>query len=312
MHTESIERWLHDHTFGQDATRPGEKRTIAVIAITAVMMVVELVAGAAFGSMALLADGLHMGSHASALTVSALAYYYTRRHSKDARFSFGTGKMNSLAGFASAVLLGAFALVMAWESCLRFLSPVAIEFDQAILVAVVGLLVNGACLFVLGGDHGHEDEHDLDDHHHHHDHNLWSAYLHVLADALTSVLAIVALFTGKRYGWVWMDPVMGVVGAFVITRWSWDLIRASSGVLLDLQAPDGVRDRIRGAIERGGDERVTDLHVWSVGPGIFAAELGLVAASPREPSEYAALLPKELKLVHVSIQVQRCPPRHSN
>lgn len=308
MHTDSIERWLHDHTFGQDATRPGEKRTTAVIAITAAMMVVELAAGAAFGSMALLADGLHMGSHASALTVAALAYYFTRRHSKDARFSFGTGKMNSLAGFASAILLGAFALVMAWESCTRFLRPVPIVFNQAILVAVLGLLVNGACLVILGGAHEHDEEDDHDGERHH-DHNLWSAYLHVLADALTSVLAIVALVAGKQFGWVWMDPLMGVVGAFVITRWSWDLVRASSRVLLDMQASEAVRRSIREAIERGGDDRVTDLHVWSVGPGIFAAELGLVAANPKEPSEYAALLPRDLKLVHVSIQVQRCAAR---
>lgn len=180
LHTESIEHWMHDHTFGQDVKKSGERRTLVVIAITLVTMAVEIAAGIAFGSMALLADGLHMGSHASALTISALAYYYTRRHAKDARFNFGTGKINSLAAFASAVMLAIFALIMAIESIQRFLSPVAIGFNQAIFVAVLGLIINGICLAILGGDgHDHEQRTAV-----HHDHNLWSAYIHVLADAL--------------------------------------------------------------------------------------------------------------------------------
>ena len=184
MHTESIEHWAHDHIFGQDAPKSGERRTQVVIGITAVMMVVEIAAGMLSGSMALLADGLHMASHASALTVSALAYYYTRRHARDERFNFGTGKINSLAGFASAVLLVGFALVMAWESVGRIAHPIGIWFNQAILVAVLGLGVNGACLLILKG-HDHEHTHEEEDHHHDHkqaDHNLWSAYLHVMAE----------------------------------------------------------------------------------------------------------------------------------
>lgn len=309
MHTESIERWAHDHAFGQDSERPGEKRTRIVIAITAVMMVAEIAAGIAFGSMALLADGLHMASHASALTISALAYYYTRRHARDERFNFGTGKINSLAGFASAVLLVGFAFIMAWESFGRILNPVAIGFNQAIFVAVLGLAVNGVCLLILKGN-DHEHDHDEDGHHHGHahggDHNLWSAYLHVLADAATSVLAILALFTGKYYGLVWMDPVMGVLGAVLVARWSWGLIRSSGHALLDMRAPEPLRRAIRDAIELPGDGRVSDLHVWSVGPGIYAAEICVVASDPLGADAYRALLPRSLGLVHVTIEAQRC------
>ncbi len=202
MHREDVEAWRHDHTFGQDKKRPGERRTHIVIDLTATMMIVEVVAGIAFGSMALLADGLHMASHACALTISALAYLYTRRHARNTEFSFGAGKMNSLGGFTGAVLLAVFAVMMCWESVERLVSPVSIAFDQAIGVAVVGLLVNGACVAILGHRHaGHDDpDHEHAGHAHKHDHNLRSAYLHVLADALTSLLAIFALLAGKNYG----------------------------------------------------------------------------------------------------------------
>lgn len=305
MHSETIEPWTHEHAFGQDAVRPGEGRTKAVIVITAAMMLLEIAAGIAFGSMALLADGLHMASHASALTISALAYYYTRKHARDERFNFGTGKINSLAGFASAVLLVGFAVVMAWESCGRLLKPVAIGYRQAIFVAALGLGVNAVCLLILKGA-GHE--HDHDEHGHHHDHNLWSAYLHVLADAMTSVLAIVALLAGRYYGLAWMDPLMGILGAVLVAQWSWGLIRSSGHVLLDMQAPLTVRQAVRDAVERDGD-RVVDLHVWAVGPGIYSAEIGMVSAAPREPEYYRRRLSDELALVHVTIQVQRCSDR---
>jgi cation diffusion facilitator family transporter len=218
MHTESLDRWQHDHIFGQDQQRVGEKRTLIVIAVTATMMVVEITTGILFGSMALLADGLHMGSHAVALLIALIAYIYARRHAGDERFSFGTGKVNALAGFTGAVLLAVFALVMAWESFDRLLDPVPIAFNSAILVAVVGLLVNGGCALILDAGHSHGNDH-------HHDHNLRSAYLHVIADALTSVLAIAALLTGKYLGWNWMDPVMGMVGAALVARWSVGLLR---------------------------------------------------------------------------------------
>lgn len=309
MHTESIEPWEHDHVFGQDVPRSGERRTLIVIAITGVMMMVEIAAGMVFGSMALLADGLHMASHASALTISAFAYFYTRKHARDERFNFGTGKINSLAGFAGAVLLVGFALVMAWESCGRILSPVKIGFNQAILVAILGLTVNGACLLILKGG-GHEHDHDDEDAHHDHghaDHNLWSAYLHVLADALTSLLAILALLAGKYFGLTWMDPLMGLVGATLVTHWSWGLIRSSAHVLLDMRAPASITQAIQSAIESAGDNRVTDLHVWSVGPRIFSAEVGIVTSSPNAPDYYRGLLPEGLGLVHFTVEVRRCP-----
>lgn len=313
MHTKTIEPWAHDHAFGQENARAGERRTIAVVVITAVMMVAEIAAGLAFGSMALLADGLHMASHACALTISALAYYYTRRHARDERFSFGTGKINSLAAFASAVLLVAFALVMAWESSKRLLSPVGIGFTQATWVAAIGLGINVLCLAILGVGHDEhgpvEDHHHDSDHVHQHDHNLWSAYLHVAADALTSVLAIVALLAGKYFGQVWLDPAMGIVGAVLVTRWSWDLLRSSGRVLLDMQAPESLRRSIRDAIERRGDDRVSDLHVWSVGPAIYAAEIGVIAREPLAADAYRELLPRDLGLVHVTIEAQSCEPR---
>ena len=300
MHTKSLDRWQHDHIFGQDRQRVGERRTLIVIAVTATMMVVEITTGIMFGSMALLADGLHMGSHAVALLIALIAYVYARRHARDARFSFGTGKVNALAGFTGAVLLAVFALLMAWESFDRLLDPVPIAFNSAILVAVVGLLVNGGCALILDAGHSH-------DHDQHHDHNLRSAYLHVIADALTSVLAIAALLTGKYLGWNWMDPVMGMVGATLVARWSIGLLRISAGVLLDHQAPAELRDWITKALERGEGDRVADLHVWSIGPGIWAAELVVVTHAPQPAEHYKALLPDELHLVHVSVEVHRCP-----
>ena len=301
MHTESVERWVHDHTFGQDQRKSAERRTLAVSVVTVLTMIVEIGAGIAFGSMALLADGLHMGSHASALAISVFAYRYTRTHATDARFNFGTGKVNSLAGFTSATILALIALAMIWESTGRFLSPVAIRFNQAILVALVGLVVNGACLAILGG-HGSF----RNGHHDHHDHNFRSAYLHVLADALTSVLAIFALLFAKYLGQPWLDPFMGLVGATLVVRWSWGFLRSSARVLLDLQAPDEVLASIRKAVESEGDNRVSDLHVWSVGPGIYAAEIAIVSSQPRAPDDYYKLLPGELGLVHVTVETHRC------
>jgi cation diffusion facilitator family transporter len=310
MHNESIEPWVHDHIFGQDRKNSGERRAIMVIVITALTMVVEIAAGISFGSMALLADGLHMASHSSALTISAFAYYYTRRHAKDSRFNFGTGKVNSLAAFASAVMLVLFSLVMAWESIQRFIFPVAIEFNQAIFVAVLGLIVNGMSVLLLRGQdpsHAYEPhDHDGNAGGRHHDHNLWSAYLHVLADALTSLLAIAALLAGKYLGQGWLDPLMGVVGAVLVVSWSRGLLRASARVLLDLQAPEELRNAIRKAIEDNGDHRVSDLHVWSVGPGIYAAEIAVVSSDPLSVDGYYGLLPKTLGLVHVTVEPHRC------
>ncbi|MCB9898255.1 MAG: CDF family Co(II)/Ni(II) efflux transporter DmeF [Planctomycetes bacterium] len=307
MHAESIPPWEHDHVFGQDVVRPAERRTKLVIAVTLLMMAAEIAAGLAYGSMALLADGLHMGSHAVALGLSAAAYVYARRFAGSPRFSFGTGKVNALAGFTGAVLLAVFALLMGGESVARLLHPVAIAFDQALVVAVLGLVVNAVCMLVLGGAHEHGHGHAHQHEHEHEDHNLRSAYLHVAADALTSVLAIGALLAGRTLGESWLDPAMGVVGALLVARWSLQLVRQTSRVLLDHQAPEPLRGSIVAALEADGDTQVTDLHVWSVGPGLHAVEVALVASTPRPPDDYKRLLPADACPAHVTVEVHRRP-----
>jgi len=304
--------WQHDHTFGQDRRKPGELRTLVVVVLTAATMVLEITAGVAYGSMALLADGLHMASHASALAITFFAYIYARRNAHSDRFCFGTGKVNSLAGFTGAVLLALFALVMAWESLHRLAEPLPIAFDQALVVAFLGLLVNGLSVVVLGGGHSHQH----DDHHeeadklsasqphdrHKHDHNLRSAYLHVLADALTSLLAIAALLAGKYLGLNWLDPAMGIVGAILVAHWSFGLLASTSAVLLDHRAPATIENIIRQSIEAGGD-RLTDPHVWAVGPGMYCVVIGVVSENPQPPEHYKSLLPEGMGLVHVAIEI---------
>ena len=295
----------HSHSFGQDRKRPGESRTLIVIVVTAAMMVVEITTGILFGSMALLADGLHMASHAAALSISAFAYIYARRHAHDDRFSFGTGKVNALGGFSGAVLLAVFAMMMAVESIVRLFNPVAIAFNQAIFVAIIGLAVNGLSMLILGHKEdphsGHDHGHDHD--HHHHDHNLRSAYLHVLADALTSFLAIFALLTAKYFGLIWMDPLMGIVGAIMVSRWSIGLLVGTSHVLLDRQAPVDIQQKVVDGIEKNGDNRVVDLHLWTVGPDIYAAIVSVVAEIPKPPEYYKQLIPSDLEFVHVTVEV---------
>ncbi len=312
-----------DHTFGQERRRPGEARTLIVVILTAATMVLEIASGMAYGSMALLADGLHMASHAAALGISMFAYVYARRHAGDTRFSFGTGKVNSLAGFTGAILLAVFALAMAWESTDRLISPVAIAFNQAIIVAIVGLAVNGLSVAILGHgheddfpeqEHDHEHDHDAPGHARKHDHNLRAAYLHVLADALTSVLAIVALVSGKYFGLFWLDPVMGIVGAAMVARWSVGLLLATSRVLLDHQGPADLQDFIRSRIGREEGTTVADLHVWQIGPGIYSAAITVVAAEPRPVSEYRERLLGRHGLVHLTVEVAAtasCQPRRS-
>ncbi|MCF7808947.1 MAG: CDF family Co(II)/Ni(II) efflux transporter DmeF [Candidatus Marinimicrobia bacterium] len=292
----------HDHAFGQDKRRPGESRTIVVIVITALTMLVEIVAGIKYGSMALLADGLHMASHAVALSVTAFAYAYARRNATNRRFSFGTGKVNALGGFTGAILLAIFALYMGIESVVRLLNPVDIVFNQAILVAVLGLVVNGVSVLILGvEDHDHNHEHSA----HHHDHNLKSAYLHVMADALTSVLAIVALLTAKYFGSIWMDPIMGIVGAGLVARWSIGLLSSTSSILLDQQASETVLNSIKNELEDGDATEITDLHVWSIGPEIYAAEISIVSSDPASPGAYKGRIPKDLGIVHISVETNK-------
>ncbi|WP_319798387.1 CDF family Co(II)/Ni(II) efflux transporter DmeF [Nitrobacter sp.] len=283
-----IDGFTHDHVFLGASHDENARRTLWVVALTAVMMVGEIVAGYLTGSMALLADGFHMATHAGALSVAAAAYAYAKRHSGNRRFSFGTGKVGDLAGFASALVLGLIALGIGVESVMRLFQPIHVAFGTATLIAVVGLGVNIASAFLLSGAHAHAHGHDHPhDHPHpahgapgHADHggdnNLRSAYVHVLADALTSVLAIAALLAGRYLGWIWMDPVMGIVGAVVIARWSWTLMRDTAAVLLDT-TDDHVAEEVQQLIEAPGDARVADLHVWRVGPEAHAAVVSVVA-----------------------------------
>jgi len=313
MSTVDISAHTHEHNFLGSDHRRNERRVWLVIALTASMMVVEIAAGTIYGSMALVADGWHMSTHAGAMLITALTYLYARRHADDRRFTFGTGKLGDLGGFASAVILALIALLIGWESLMRLANPVEISFEQAIAVAVVGLAVNLVSAWLLRDDHSHHHHgrhhahHDHDHGHHEHarDNNLRAAYLHVLADALTSILAIVALLLGSINGWLWADPVMGVIGALVIARWSWGLIRDSAGVLLD-RIPDDedLPGEIREALETDTD-RIADLHVWQVGPGHHAAIISVVSSNPREPSDYKARLAEIHELAHITVEVER-------
>ncbi len=326
MHTESIAQWQHTHIFGQDKIRSGERRTLTVIIITSLMMVVEIITGLAFGSMALFADGIHMGSHMVGLGISFLAYIYARKHAHDQAYSFGTGKVNALAGYSSAIFLVIIALFMGYESISRFIRPVTIEYNQAILVAVIGLVVNGASMLILGerghtheqseehnqgnesqgNEHAHQPDHDEHTHAKGADHNLKAAYLHVLTDALTSVLAIAALLGAKYFRLIWMDPVMGLVGAILVIRWSFGLIQGTVKVLLDHQIPSEIQARITGILESYKDTKVSDMHIWSIGPGIYSSEIGIVTSFPEPPAVYKRLIPDDTGVVHSTIEVHRC------
>ncbi len=309
--------WSHDHVYLGEGHEANERRTWIVVGLTAVMMVGEIAAGSAFNSMALLADGWHMATHAGALGISAFAYRFARRHARDPRFAFGTGKVGDLAGYTSAVVLGVVALLIAGEAVGRLRAPVPISFDEAIAVAVLGLAVNLASALVLarGGGHGHPGEHDHDDaharphaHEHEHDHadhNLRSAYLHVLADALTSVLAIAALVLGRWAGAVWLDPLMGLVGALVIARWAVHLLRDTGRVLLDFAAAERSADAIRRAIERRQGDRLSDLHLWRVGPGHVAAIVSVVSEGGATAEDVRAALGGVDGLAHLTVEVRR-------
>jgi cation diffusion facilitator family transporter len=378
-HHDTLDAFTHHHDFLGARHERNARRTWSVVALTAAMMVVEILAGWWTGSMALLADGLHMATHAGALSLAGFAYWFARRHRHDPRFSFGTGKVGDLAGFSSALILALIALGIGVESALRLAQPVRIAYDEALWIAALGLLVNLLSAWMLGADHhhdhhhghghghghrhghghhhdhrhghahavptahrhgrhahehgdahdhdhgaghGHHDDHGHDhphahahaasvqavghDGHAHADHNLRSAYMHVLADALTSVLAIVALLLAKYLGWAWTDALMGIVGAIVIARWSLALLRDTGAVLLDASAPAALQAQIRQRLEQD-DERIADLHVWRVGPGQHAAIVSLVTHRPRPAAFYHARLRGVATLGHVSIEVQACP-----
>jgi cation diffusion facilitator family transporter len=308
MHTENPAFFTHPHRFdqGNDA---GERGTRAVMWITAVMMAVEIAGGLAFNSMALLADGWHMSSHTIAIGLSAFAYAAARRYARDSRFAFGTWKIEILGGFASAIILLGIAALMVVGSVERLLSPQPIRYAEAMAVGVVGLLVNVACAVILGRAHDHH--HHDHGHGHHHDLNLKSAYVHVIADAATSVLAIVALAGGWLYGWSWLDPAMGIVGAALVAIWARNLLRETGKVLLDREMDHPVVQEIRQAVESGaeaGDTRVSDLHVWRVGRHAYACAIGLVthdaALTPQKVREQLSI---HDEIVHATVEIQRCP-----
>jgi cation diffusion facilitator family transporter len=306
MHRTDHSQFRKAHDFVPDFSH-AERRTRIVIGITAAMMVVEIVVGLMSHSMALLADGWHMSTHVIAFLITAVAYYLARRHAANARFSFGTGKIGVLGGFTSAVVLAIVAFLMAGESAHRLFTPLTIHFNEAIAIACVGLLVNLGCAVLLS-DH---DRKDGEGGSHNRDLNLRAAYFHVLADAFTSVLAILALTGGKFFGWAWLDPIVGIVGSVVVFSWAYGLVRDTSGILLDRTPPSSdLPDEIRRAMEGDGDSLVTDLHVWQVGIGKFAAMISVVAHQPKSSDFYRELLRKYDELVHVTIETQHCREEH--
>jgi cation diffusion facilitator family transporter len=308
MHRSDHSHFRKTHDFVADFSK-AERRTRMVIGITAVMMIVEIAAGLLSHSMALLADGWHMSTHVIAFLITALAYYFSRRHAANERFSFGTGKIGVLGGFTSAVILSIVAFLMAGESTHRLFVPLTIHFNEAIGIACIGLLVNLSCAFLLRGAH----HHSTDEAHHHHDLNLRAAYLHVLADAFTSVLAITALSGGKFLGWSWLDPAVGLVGSGVVFSWAYSLLRDTSGILLDrTPSSSDLPAEIRRAVEADGDSIVTDLHVWQVGVGKFAAIVSIVAHDPRPCDFYRSLLTEHEELVHLTIETQHCREDHES
>jgi cation diffusion facilitator family transporter len=337
----------HSHVFLGEGHEANERKTWAVIALCGIMMIVEIVGGGLFGSIALIADGLHMSTHAGAMLIAALAYTYARRHATDNRFVFGTGKLGDLAGFTSAIVLGIMALLIGYEALQRFFEPVAIGFSEAIPIAVVGLAVNIASAWLLsgtehhghshGGRHSHDEGHsysNMPSHgeahshsnilspvaHHHHEHgvhshgaptsattrdnSIRSAYAHVLADAFVSVLAITGLILAKVYGWLWMDPLAGIIGAVVIANWSITLIRDTAGILLDVCQDEVTREKLRRTIEIDGD-RVMDLHLWRLGPGHLAAVLAVATSKPRDATFYRGRLSSFACLSHITVEVTR-------
>lgn len=318
MHIEHLSDWSHDHVF-DSASERAERSTRIVLWITAATMLVEIAAGWWFNSMALLADGWHMSSHALAIGLSAFAYSAARKYARDHRFAFGTWKIEVLSGFASAIVLLGVAAAMIFGSVERMFEPQPIQYREAIVVAVLGLLVNLVCARVLGDAHHHRD-HDHDhDHHHNHDHahndlNLKSAYVHVIADAATSVLAIVALIGGWLYGWSWLDPMMGIVGAALVAIWAKNLIIETGKVLLDREMDHPVVEEIREAVESGPAEdetRIADLHVWRVGKQAYACALTVVTHNTAlDADSIRRRLAIHEEIVHSTIELHRCPQHH--
>lgn len=318
MHIHTLKRWHHEHDFSV-LNKKGEKRTQYVLILTAITMVVEIFAGNFYGSMALLADGWHMATHVAAFMITLFAYRYARKYADTGLYTFGTGKVNVLGGFASAIALAVVALMMMLESVERFFDPQTIHFNESIAVAALGLFINILSAWLLKDDHHHSHDHShnhshSEAHHHHHDHeeehhqdhNLKAAYMHVMADAMTSVLAIVALIFGKYLGWDWCDPMMGIVGAIIITRWSYGLLKQTSPILLDGSIDSSYQQQIINCLEGEADNRVTDLHIWKVGANDYAAMISLVTHYPESAGYYKSKLKSFDKLSHVTVEVNIC------
>ncbi len=316
-HIHPVEDYRHEHVFLGARHGENERRVWIVVILTTVMMVAEIVGGTVFGSLALLADGWHMSTHAAALTISALAYYFARRHAHDERFAFGTGKAGDLASFASAIILGMIALLITFEAFDHLVHPLAIAYDEAIAIAVLGLAVNLVSGWLLREDHAHGHHHHAHSHDsghdHHNDHrqhdrdlNLRAAYVHVLADALVSVLAIGGLLTAKLGDWPFMDPLVGLVGSAVIVSWSIGLARQSGGILIDAVPDRALAVEMRKRLEANGDA-VSDLHLWRLGPGHYAAMVSILSGNPMPPQAYKDKLSGLPRLSHVTVEVERCP-----
>ncbi|MEN9518212.1 MAG: hypothetical protein RLZZ381_800 [Cyanobacteriota bacterium] len=301
MHKDTLEQWQHSHDFSVNRDL-AEQSTTIVMWLTAITMVVEIIAGSFFGSMALLADGWHMATHVAAFGIAVFAYRYARRHANNSQYTFGTGKVTILGGYTSAVALAVTALTIAIESGTRLFQPQAIQFNEAIAVAILGLVINLASAWLLQDHHDHNHH----DHDHHHDRNLQAAYIHVLTDALTSILAIIALFAGKYLGWIWLDAVMGLVGAGVISKWAYDLVRDTGVILLDGAIDKQIKLDIMTTIEADADNRITDLHVWYVSENRLAATISLITHFPRSPEHYKNLLSGISSLTHVLVEVNQC------
>jgi cation diffusion facilitator family transporter len=310
MHTMDQSPWQHSHHFTGDFGA-AEKNTRRVILLASVMMAVEIVAGLKLHSMALFADGCHMSTHVAAFLITAWAYAVTRKNAGNRLYSFGAGKVGVLGGYTSAIVLAGIALFMLVESVKRLFQPLVIHYNEAIGIAAVGLVVNLVSAFLLKDNPHHGHEHGHSSHPHQHDINLKAAYIHVLADAATSMLAIIALTGGKLWGAAWLDPVMGIVGSAVIAQWACGLIRQTQIILLDKEPEDSdLNQEIRKSIESDGDSVITDLHIWQVGSNKFAAIISLVAHHPKSPEDYKAPLKEHQELVHVTVEIHQCGGEH--
>ncbi|MFA6292479.1 MAG: CDF family Co(II)/Ni(II) efflux transporter DmeF [Victivallales bacterium] len=327
MHTKDISSYEHSHIFSLTEGK-AERRTFWVVILTLAMMFIEIIAGWLYHSMALLADGWHMSTHALALTISLLAFIFARRHASDRSFTFGTWKLEVLGGYTSGIILGFVGLFMAYVSVERLFQPLEIKYGEAILIAVIGLTVNLLSMMLLNikegrhhphhhHEHEHEHDHHAHDHHEHdsHDHgqpqqhenlNLKAAYVHVLADAMTSVLAIVALLGGKYMGWNWLDPLMGIAGAFLVIRWTYFLLKETGVILLDKEVGRAVSVKIRKLIEIDSDTRISDLHVWKVGMNKYACIVSIVASKPHDLKHYKDILSAHSEIVHLTVEISKC------